>query len=754
MSIWLQGQLDYIFFFYGLAFICLGAVSYILSKEDKQRLAWIYLAGFGLVHGLNEWLDLLALRLPEEVWFTALRAAVLALSFLCLAEFGRLSGIRRQGRGPGRWVLGILLLGTGLGAFSGWAGLNAATRYTLGLVGSLWAAWALFKEGQEAGPPRRVWLMAGGAGFLLYGLATGLVVPAAPFFPASLVNYETFTGVTGLPVQLVRGLLAVAIAVTIAVYFQVAWPAEYKGNHRHRARFMLGIGVALAVILVSGWFLTQFLGHVARAQIRKDGIAQSKVIIQRLTFELGVAEEAVKALAGSPWIGPALWWKSAETVARANSVLDRYQHRFGASVAYLLDSNGVTIASSNRGAPDSFMGQSYAFRPYFQKAMAGQTARYFALGVTSKKRGFYAAHPVRDQAGRIAGVAVLKMTLDKFQQDLRDFDPAFLIDPQGVIFAGSRPGLDYQNLWPSTQARENGKAQGGDVFSESVFPEPLADGANATLYGKRYFLYRADIDPVMAPGWTLVFLAPVHLEVFYRSLGIALAFIIVLLTLIATGSNLSLREGANRVEASEARFRAMFAAAPEAVFVYDPENRKVLDANPFMAQWLGYTPAELAHLNIDELLEPDSEDTGEDAAAADLNGPACMLQRRYRRRDGTLVDVELTGAKIFYGQRIQELVFARDVTARKRAEAELAWEATVNASIAELSRALLTALPLEEIASLVYERARLLTDSALGFAGFIHPQTGALTIPEMTGEVAGNAAGRQHAALFNNCCGL
>ncbi|MCK9375384.1 MAG: diguanylate cyclase [Syntrophobacterales bacterium] len=746
MSIWLQGQLDYIFFFYGLAFICLGAVSYILTKEGSQRLPWIYLAGFGLIHGINEWLDLLALRLPPEVWFTGLRAAVLALSFLCLVEFGRVSGIRRQGRGPGRWVPGVLLLGAGLGGLAGWSGLNAATRYALGLVGSLWAGWALYEEGQEAGSRGRPWLTAGAAGFLVYGLAAGLVVPAARFFPASLVNYETFTGLTGLPIQLVRGVLAVGIAAMISVHFQVSRSAEYEGSTRHRSRFMLGLGLALSAILISGWFLTQFLGQVARDQIRKDGVGQSKIIIQRLTFELGEAEEAVKALSGSPWIGPVLESKSAETLARANSVLDRYQQRFGASVAYLLDKTGTTIASSNRGAPDSFVGQSYAFRPYFQKAMAGQTARHFALGVTSKKRGFYASHPVRDQEGKIVGVAVLKMTLDKFQQDLRNFDPAFLIDPQGVVFAGSRPYLDYQNLWPSAPGPQNGKAAA--VYTESVFPEALADGADASLDGNHYLLYRQDIDALMAPGWTLVFLAPVHLEVLYRSLGIALAFILVVLILVAAGSNLSIREGANRVEASEARFRAMFAAAPEAVFVYDPENRKVLDANPFMAQWLGYTPAELVNLNIDELVE-----TGEDAAA-DLNGPACMLHRRYRRRDGTPVDVEITGAKIFYGQRIQELVFVRDVTARKRAEAELAWEATVNASIAELSRTLLTALPLEEIASLVHDRALRLTDSNLGFAGYINPQTGDLVIPEMTGEVTDAGAGRNNASLFEACRGL
>ena len=63
MSTFFQGQMDYIFFFYGLAFIGLGVVCYILSKEVNQRLPWVWLALFGFTHGVNEWLDLVALCL-------------------------------------------------------------------------------------------------------------------------------------------------------------------------------------------------------------------------------------------------------------------------------------------------------------------------------------------------------------------------------------------------------------------------------------------------------------------------------------------------------------------------------------------------------------------------------------------------------------------------------------------------------------------------------------------------------------------
>ena len=669
MNNWFQGQLDYIFFFYGLAFIGLGVVSYILSKEVNQRLPWVWLALFGFTHGLSEWLDLVALAWPDGVWFAACRWAVMTASFLFLVEFGRLGLIRSQGRGPGRWLLVILALGACLGALSDWSGLNATTRYAIGLVGGLWTAGALFAEGRQVDSQSRPWLLAGGGSLLLYGLAAGLIVPRAVFLPAAAVNYETFSTLTGLPIQLVRGVLALWTTVMIVGYFETSQPASHERSYRSRIHYIYGVATSLVLILVAGWFFTQFMSNMAREQVRKDYVSKGKLIIQRLTFELEEAEAAVKAMSGSPWINPALLSRSPQTTAQANSVLDRYQMRFEASPAFILDQTGTCITSSNRDAPDSFVGHNYTFRPYFQQAIAGQPGRYFALGVVSKKRGFFASYPVRDPGGRIVGIAAIKTTLDRFQQELRESDPAFLIDPDGVIFLGSRPSLDYHSLWPVNLADRAGlKAQYGTANFESVFPQLLKDGAEVKIDGKNYLFHRQAINAPAAPGWSLVSLAPVNLVVFYRMLGIAAAFFVVVLTLVSFGIILSIREGANHILASESRFRAMFVAAPEAVFVYDPETRKIIDANPFMTQWLGYESEELVGLEIDKVTAPGSLEPGETCAREGSEGTPGP---HYRKKDGSLVDVECTVANILHGDHIRELVFVRDITARKRAEQAL-----------------------------------------------------------------------------------
>ena len=102
MAAYLKGQMDYILFIYGLAFIILAAVCSTLMKRQDQRLPWGILGLFGLTHGLYEWMDLAAVSFEVQMLPRALRILVMAASFVILAEFGRAGVVRVRGRGPGR----------------------------------------------------------------------------------------------------------------------------------------------------------------------------------------------------------------------------------------------------------------------------------------------------------------------------------------------------------------------------------------------------------------------------------------------------------------------------------------------------------------------------------------------------------------------------------------------------------------------------------------------------------------------------
>jgi C4-dicarboxylate-specific signal transduction histidine kinase len=153
--------------------------------------------------------------------------------------------------------------------------------------------------------------------------------------------------------------------------------------------------ILLLIVAVAGWFATDYLGNYARQEIIGESQASLLTLSVYVSSTLTNIEEAVKSLAGSTRISPALLSKGEQDIEHANSTLDRYNSAENASVTYLIAADGMTVASSNRNDPDSFVGKSYRFRPYFQEAAKGQAGRYFALGITSGKRGFYASYPSR-----------------------------------------------------------------------------------------------------------------------------------------------------------------------------------------------------------------------------------------------------------------------------------------------------------------------------------------------------------------------
>ncbi|MCG8427205.1 MAG: ATP-binding protein [Chromatiales bacterium] len=119
-----------------------------------------------------------------------------------------------------------------------------------------------------------------------------------------------------------------------------------------------------------------------------------------------------------------------------------------ASDTYLMNADGLTIAASNWQSERPFIGRNFSYRPYFKEAMEGKLGRYFALGTTSNRRGYYFAYPVRHQ-GEILGAVVMKITLATFEQSWKRPESEFIVtDPDGVIFSTTNPGWRFNTLEP------------------------------------------------------------------------------------------------------------------------------------------------------------------------------------------------------------------------------------------------------------------------------------------------------------------
>lgn len=229
--------MDIIFFVYGLAFILLGVVIFVLPKRHSEyQLAGFigFLAAFGFVHGFLEWADLWKILKGGSPFLSGLRIALLIASFLLLFEFSRrllrasLPGGHSVARllGPAVYAVVLPLLGMGvMSARDPMLGADIWTRYLLGFTGATGAGIGLhlyFRErvaavlapGERAATRR--YFLLGSAAFVGYGVFTGLVVPTGDFFPANTFNYPAFQAATGAPVQAFRALCAVLAALAVS----------------------------------------------------------------------------------------------------------------------------------------------------------------------------------------------------------------------------------------------------------------------------------------------------------------------------------------------------------------------------------------------------------------------------------------------------------------------------------------------------------------------------------------------------------
>ena len=138
-------------------------------------------------------------------------------------------------------------------------------------------------------------------------------------------------------------------------------PFGFNSKKTFRYPWLIFSLILLGIVVGAGWFATGYLGDRARQEIIKDNESAIALLSAHLTSEMNKIEGAVRSLSGSPWIAPALISRTDIDIAHANSALDRYNAAIDASVSYLMDGSGITIASSNRNARDSFVGKSYRF---------------------------------------------------------------------------------------------------------------------------------------------------------------------------------------------------------------------------------------------------------------------------------------------------------------------------------------------------------------------------------------------------------
>ena len=219
-----------------------------------------------------------------------------------------------------------------------------------------------------------------------------------------------------------------------------------------KLRLILLILSLMAVVFAStgGFFYYSSLEKAAFREAESENIIRLERINKNLTSLLSVYNKPVRILAGMQELEELLRDYNPESLLAANHILDHFRNTLEADVCYLMDSKGKTIASSNRNDPDSFVGQNFSFRPYYQKAIQGLHASYLALGATSGKRGVYFSYPIYEYGEEsTAGIVVIKGSIEMIERELgfTQDEIVLVTDPNGVIFISNRQDWLYGTAW-------------------------------------------------------------------------------------------------------------------------------------------------------------------------------------------------------------------------------------------------------------------------------------------------------------------
>ena len=206
---------------------------------------------------------------------------------------------------------------------------------------------------------------------------------------------------------------------------------------------------AAALMLLLSWYVGEIQREALLDELELQARQELDLYVSHLEGQLDRYAFLPPLLAGdfrlqSLLIAP----RNREQQHQVNLFLSYVNEIAGSLDVYLMDAKGLTLAASNWQDERTFVGSNFSFRPYFTEAMEGRAGRYFALGTTSGRRGYYFSSPVGEPDEPL-GVVAVKIDIDTLENNWLNQETELIVtDPDGVIFVATRPEWRYRTLQP------------------------------------------------------------------------------------------------------------------------------------------------------------------------------------------------------------------------------------------------------------------------------------------------------------------
>jgi two-component system C4-dicarboxylate transport sensor histidine kinase DctB len=206
---------------------------------------------------------------------------------------------------------------------------------------------------------------------------------------------------------------------------------------------------ALALVAAAAFAGHHLAMQNGLARLREAADHRLDMLATGLDADLARFEYLPALLEMTP-IVPALLGTPSDAPLRdaVNRYLDGVNATAGAEMLYVLDAAGTSLAASDWDRPGTTVGQDLSFRPYVIDALGQGKGRFYGVGITSRKPGYYLSYALRrDQPTR--GVVAVKVNLEEAERAWRKLPgDVALIDQRGVVILSTREDLKFRPMLP------------------------------------------------------------------------------------------------------------------------------------------------------------------------------------------------------------------------------------------------------------------------------------------------------------------
>jgi two-component system, NtrC family, C4-dicarboxylate transport sensor histidine kinase DctB len=214
-----------------------------------------------------------------------------------------------------------------------------------------------------------------------------------------------------------------------------------------RKRWLVVGVLAVLAFCVVLWQIAVWTRSITVTSVAEEARSTLSIYVANLASELKQYESLPRILATNKGLIRLLLNPEDHVkIDIVNRYLEKINGVAKSSDIFLMNTDGLTIAASNWNLEKPFLGNNFGFRPYFQEALRGRIGRYFALGTTSNKRGYYFAAPVVF-GGEIIGAVAVKVSLSDIENTWSHSSGQVIVtDPDGVVFVSSNSLWKFKTL--------------------------------------------------------------------------------------------------------------------------------------------------------------------------------------------------------------------------------------------------------------------------------------------------------------------